>query len=66
MSLPQDMTLLPRPTPRNASVASATIAAASEIVVMTSSGAIAFGTTWLMSVPKRDLPSAREAVTKSA
>ena len=66
MSLPQDMTLLPRPTPRNASVASATIAAASEIVVMTSSGAIAFGTTWLTSVPKRDLPSAREAVTKSA
>ena len=46
MSLPHDMVLEGRPTPRNDSVASATIAAASEIVVMTMTGAIEFGSTW--------------------
>ena len=54
-----------RPTPRNESVASATIAPASAIVVMTMTGAIEFGTTWAHMILNRGTPIAVAAVTKS-
>src|SRR5690554_3367435 len=65
MSFPHDMVEVGRPTPRNESVASATIADASEIVVMTMTGAMEFGSTWRTRILSRETPSASAAMTKS-
>src|SRR5690606_26385791 len=65
MSLPHDIVLEPRPMPRKLSVASATIAAPSEMVSDTMTGVMELGSTWPTSVDKRERPRAREAVTKS-
>ena len=67
MSLPQLMKSPGgRPTPRNESTDSATIAEDSEIVVTTIAGAIAFGITCFIMVAMRDRPRASAAITKSA
>src|SRR3990170_3315346 len=65
MSLPQDMIDGGSPTPRNESVASATIAAASPMVVTTITGAIELGSTWRLRMVNLDTPSATAEVTKS-
>src|SRR5690606_7100365 len=53
MSLPHDIVAPPRPTPRNDSTDSATIAAARLRVATTMTGAIALGSTWLSMVRNR-------------
>src|SRR6185312_9488023 len=65
MSLPHDMMFDGSPTPRNERVASATMAAAREIVVTTMTGAIEFGRMCRSRMRKRETPSAVDAVTKS-
>ena len=63
MSLPQLMVEVGRPTPRNESVASATIAAANEIVVTAITGAIEFGNTWRINILNLLTPIAVDAIT---
>ena len=63
MSLPQDMLLGGKPTPKNDSVASATIAAANPIVVTAITGATEFGRTCFIKILKRLMPIAVDAIT---